>query len=179
MCGSPQYTLADIRRAEHIEDFAEMRDRFEFVNWRSYFRHGSLEVRILHGSLNQTEICNWIRLHALFIDAVKDKTYRQLNRLFGTKITTYWTGLCQIIPSELTEYWQSRNNMLTQIEQVCEDVLEPTPEVLEIPADVVNAVANQLRHTWAGIPNSIAGLEFINDAINYYASRSADSEQQR
>ena len=116
MCGSPQYTLADIRRAEHIEDFAEMRDRFEFVNWRAYFRHGTVEVRFLHGTLDQDEICNWVKLHALFIDAVKDKTYRQLNRLFGTKTSTYWTGLCQIIPPALIEYWQGRNNRLVHYE---------------------------------------------------------------
>lgn len=179
MCGSPQYTLADIRRAEHIEDFAEMRDRFEFVNWRSYFRHNTVEVRFLHGSLDPTEICNWVKLHALFIDAVKDKTYRQLNRLFGTKVITYWAGLCQIIPGALTEYWQSQNNRLVQVERACEEVDRPAPEVVEIPAEVASELAAQMHPSGSIWNHSGASLSMLAEDVEWDALWAAYVEQHR
>ncbi len=107
MCGSPQYSAADIRAAEHAEDFAESRDRFEFVNWRAYLAHGSIEVRIHQGSLNSREICNWIALHVRFVDAVKGLTFDEIDNVLGRITRTNWRGLVEIIDdTNLLDYWR-------------------------------------------------------------------------
>jgi hypothetical protein len=107
MCGSPQYSPADVRAAEHFEDFAESRDRFEFVNWRSFLRHGSIEVRIYRGSLNAREVCNWVALHARFIDAVKDLTFDEIDNVLGGITRKNWRGLVELVGDpKLLDYWR-------------------------------------------------------------------------
>jgi hypothetical protein len=109
MCGSPQYNAADIRDIEHIEDFVESRDRFEFVNWRSYLRHGSIEIRMYRGSLRGREICNWVALHARFVDAVKDMTFDEIDEAIGAITRKNWIGLVNLIGDpDLLDYWRRK-----------------------------------------------------------------------
>jgi len=67
MCGRPQWTLGDLMGAGDIEDFAEARDRFEFVNWRSLLKYGTIEIRCLKGTLDVELITAWLRWHCKFI----------------------------------------------------------------------------------------------------------------
>jgi hypothetical protein len=118
MCGSPQYSCMDIRTFEHIEDFAEERDRFEYVNWRAFIRYGSFEIRLYHGTLNAREICNWVALHARFMDAVKGMTFEELDAKLGAITRTSWRCLCDLIGDpDLLDYWrrkaQRQGNTLT------------------------------------------------------------------
>jgi hypothetical protein len=111
MCGSPQYTCDDIRAAEHINDFVEPRDRFEFLNWRSYLCHESIEIRIYRGTLVAKEICNWVILHLHFVDAVKNMTFDELDKCFGSITRNNWKGLVKIINyPRLLDYWRKRAN---------------------------------------------------------------------
>jgi hypothetical protein len=106
MCGTPQYSGADVRASEHFEDFAEARDRFEFVNWRAYLCHGSIEVRLYGASIDAEEICGWVSIHARFIDAVKDLSYDDIDEMFGTSAESCWRGLVGIIDHvDLLLYW--------------------------------------------------------------------------
>ena len=138
MCGSPQYSCEDIRTYEHIEDFAENRDRFEFVNWRAYIRHGSFEVRLYQGSLNAREMCNWISLHARFMDAVKGMTYDELDEKLGGNIRTSWPALCDLIgDANLLDYWRRKaDNAGTELRK-CWDADEVTeePEPVDEPGE--------------------------------------------
>ena len=107
MCGSPQYDGSDIREAEHIEDFVEGRDRFEYINWRSYLRHGSIEIRAYRGTLATREICNWVALHTRFVDAVKDLTYTEIDVALGAITRKNWVGLVNLIGDpNLLDYWR-------------------------------------------------------------------------
>jgi len=134
MCGSPQYSCADIRTFEHIEDFAELRDRFEYVNWRAYIRHNSFEVRLYHGTLNSREICNWIALHARFMDAVKGMTFEELDEKLGAIARTNWRCLCDLIGDpDLLDYWRRKarrqgNILIAHWEESGEPEPEPEPE---------------------------------------------------
>lgn len=47
---------------------SETRDRYEWLNLRAYSRHSTFEVRLHHASLNEKEICNWIKAHTRFVD---------------------------------------------------------------------------------------------------------------
>lgn len=107
MCGSPQYVPRDVRGAEHVEDFIESRDRFEFVNWRSYLRYGSIEIRLYRGTLQAREICNWVALHTRFVDAVKDMTFDEIDDGIGAITRTNWRGLVELIGDpNLLDYWR-------------------------------------------------------------------------
>jgi hypothetical protein len=151
MCGSPQYTCADIRTYEHIEDFAEVRDRFEFVNWRAYIRHGSFEVRLYPGTLNAREICNWIALHARFMDAVKGMSYSEIDRKIGAQVRTNWRGLCSVIDdTDLLDYWRRKARTHgTDLPALWEHgtdlpaLWEPREEPREEPSDPVEWYVSQ------------------------------------
>lgn len=113
MCGSPQYRSIDVRNSEHFEDFVEARDRFEFLNWRSYLKHGSVEIRLYKGTLNSREICNWIAIHTRFIDAVKDLTYAEIDEKLGATTKRNWRGLNEIISDvKLLDYWRRKASRL-------------------------------------------------------------------
>ena len=117
MCGAPQYSCADVKAAEHFEDLAETSDRFEFLNLRAYICHGSIEIRLYHGSLNAREICNWVAIHTRFIDAVKDMSFDDIDAAFGHTVATVWRGIVNVIGDpKLLDYWlrkaAQRNNTL-------------------------------------------------------------------
>lgn len=80
MCGSPQWTLQDLMSVEDTEDFAEARDRFEFVNWRSLLKYGTIEIRCLQGTLDPTLIINWICWHLKFIRKVSSMSMDKLQK---------------------------------------------------------------------------------------------------
>ena len=127
MCGNPQYELSDIKAVEHFEDFAEARDRFEFVNWRAYLCHGSIEIRIYQGSLDACEICNWVSIHARFIDAVKGMTYDEIDDAFGCQARTNWKGLVNHTGEpRLLTYWRDRANRRSTVAPLPALWLEPT-----------------------------------------------------
>ncbi len=144
MCGSPQYTAVDIRGAEHIEDFVESRDRFEFINWRAYLAHGSIEVRLYKGSLNAREICNWVALHTRFIDIVKDLTFDEVDDKLGSISRTNWRGLVSIIEdTNLLDYWRRiagrQGNTLPALWDGESDNTDATPlpdESVEVEAEI-------------------------------------------
>ncbi len=107
MCGQPQYTCSDITGAEHFEDLAEASDRFEFINLRAYLCHGSIEIRLYPGTLCAQEICNWVAIHAQFIDAVKNMTFEDINSKFCNTVAASWKGLCELIDDpDLLDYWR-------------------------------------------------------------------------
>lgn len=80
MCGPPQWSLADLMEAGDIEDFAEARDRFEFVNWRSLLKYGTIEIRCLKGTLDSALIAQWTRWHCLFIKKCASMSMTQLQK---------------------------------------------------------------------------------------------------
>ena len=105
MCGSPDYTLLDIKTNDNFDYFVGKRDRFEFVNWRAYLVHGSFEVRLYQGTLDAEEICNWVIMHARFIDAVSKMCLDEIDDLFSSN---KFEALVKTIGPELAEYWATR-----------------------------------------------------------------------
>ena len=156
MCGSPQYTTRDIRCIEHFEDFSEARDRFEFVNYRAYICHGSIEIRLYQGSLAAREICNWVALHARFIDAVKDLSYDKLDETFGAITRKNWAGIVALIEdTDLLDYWRRRakrqGNMLPAIWNDENNIRSEAESEAESEAgNEAESVRNGLWRRWPG-----------------------------
>jgi len=111
MCSAPKYPRSVILGIENQEDFdyfASERDRFEFVNWRAYILHGTVELRILHGTLDSEEVCNWIKAHTKFLEFVKDKTCDDLNALFGGSFNALKLKMADILGLELAHYYETK-----------------------------------------------------------------------
>jgi hypothetical protein len=111
MCAGPNYSIEDILDIHSAEDwdyFVAQRDRFEFVNWRAYLVHGTIEVRMHDASLNAEEICNWVKCHARFIDFVSSCSRNDIKDLFSCGIEQQFKVLSDIVGNELSEYYAER-----------------------------------------------------------------------
>ena len=107
-CGSPDYNCEDIVN-EDWDYFVGKRDRFEYVNWRSYLVHGSVEVRLYQGTLDAAEICNWVKLHARFIDFIRNLSFRQIDEMFRGDMYAQYAALTNIVGNELGDYWAEKS----------------------------------------------------------------------
>jgi len=111
MCGVPGYGLSNIKQINGEEDwdyFVGGRDRFEFVNWRAYFVHGTMEVRLHDASLATRDILNWIKVHARFIDFVKDLSLDDLTEYFTGNLEKQFDAFSEIVGSKLTDFYAHR-----------------------------------------------------------------------
>jgi len=102
-CESPSYSSRQIASASSFTAFERNRSRYEFLNLRAYSSHKTYEIRGYQGTLNATEICNWVKVNLRFVEAVKDKPLnelcemfaprkakRELRRIFGTTLSNYY-----------------------------------------------------------------------------------------
>ena len=103
MCGGPQWTLADLMMAGDIEDFAEARDRFEFVNWRSLLKYGTIEIRCLKGTLSVELISAWIQWHCKFIKKVAGMSMGKLQRQMSENATRFCTDVAPDLVDDLND----------------------------------------------------------------------------
>jgi|WetSurMetagenome_2_1015567.scaffolds.fasta_scaffold01858_18 hypothetical protein len=109
-CGSPDYSLDDIQTINSMSDweyFVGARDRFEFVNWRAYLVHGSCELRSHDASLNSAIICDWIKLHARFIDKVSPMSLTEIDNLFQGRVSNQFDSLTPLIGEALADVYAS------------------------------------------------------------------------
>jgi hypothetical protein len=108
-CGSPEYDSRYVI-LEDWDYFVGKCDRFEYVNWRAYLVHGSMEIRLYQGTLNATEICNWVLIHSLFIESVKSMTFDSIKELFAWGICGQFEALeASINNNELSDYWAAKS----------------------------------------------------------------------
>ena len=103
-CHAPDSTLAEIREIDDIDEYCYDSDRYEFVNCLAYATHGTFEIRGYQGTLNAVVICNWIRAHLRFVDAVQDKSLDELDELFG-KPRRALQNLRRIIGATLSRFY--------------------------------------------------------------------------
>ncbi len=107
-CGSPDYDLSTLREVKNAADwdyFVGARDRFEFVNWRAYLVHGSLEVRTHAATLDGNDVCNWIKLHARFIDNVSAASIEDIDKMFQGGAENQFATLSNLVGEELSDIY--------------------------------------------------------------------------
>jgi len=107
-CGEPEYEPEDIWQTEDFRQFARSCSRYEFVNLRALHDHTTYELRGYQGTLDAKEICNWIKAHLLFVDAVQDlskddldkkfagsrgRAKRNMRKIFGPVLSRYYSKL--------------------------------------------------------------------------------------
>lgn len=67
----PERVFEDIRCTSHYYDFAEMQDRYAWINAASYCRHRTLENRLHHATWDFAEVSAWTILNLRFVEACK------------------------------------------------------------------------------------------------------------
>jgi hypothetical protein len=85
-CCPSQSGFQDLRHVARLSDQAikewlARQPRYEWLNLYAYSCHNTFEIRLFNGTLNKTKIINWIRAHCLFMDAVKDLTFDEIDEL--------------------------------------------------------------------------------------------------
>ncbi len=105
----PRYTARDVERFSAMrrgfEGFANNQDRYDYVNLTAYCDHSTFEVRLLEGTLNPLDICNWITLHCRFIDCVRDLSYPELRDQFDRPANMQFRALTTLIKDAALIDW--------------------------------------------------------------------------
>ncbi len=126
MCGKPSYPQSDITNInindlEGWEYFVAERDRFDAINWRAFLVHGTIELRLMDGTLSGELICNWIKAHVRFIDFVTKHTIDELDLLLDGDFYYQFTAITEIIGIDLANYYahlaSSHNNIIRHNEE--------------------------------------------------------------
>lgn len=67
------------------DDKPRARDRYVWLNWASFDRHSTVEVRSHEGTCDGRAVINWVKAHTKFVDYVKGMTCGQVTRVFGNE----------------------------------------------------------------------------------------------
>jgi hypothetical protein len=107
-CGRVDYAdteVIGINSAKDWDYFVGERDRFEFINWRAYLVHGSMEIRLHDASLDAPAINNWVMIHARFIDHVKELSLAEIREKFAGDTDCQMEAMRDIIGNDVWEYY--------------------------------------------------------------------------
>ncbi len=130
MCGRPRYSKSEIEKIptedyEGWEYFVAERDRFDAINWRAFLVHGTIELRLLNGTLDSELICNWIKAHTRFIDFVTKQSIDDLYLFFCGDDYYQFTALTEIIGTKLANYYSDLASGFSNSVRPNEACLEP------------------------------------------------------
>jgi hypothetical protein len=74
----------------------------------AYDDHRTFEVRLLDGTIHADTICNWVALHARFIDRVHNMSFAEIREL-GTTRSKLFKSLVKLIDdAPLTDWLAQR-----------------------------------------------------------------------
>ncbi len=112
MCGAPRCSIEDILEIntddyEGWDIFVSKQDRFEFLNWRAFIVHGTVEFRGLEGTLDGDLICNWVKAHVKFIEYVSKKSLEDIELMFTGVFLRKFSAFAEIVGSGLASYYVS------------------------------------------------------------------------
>lgn len=118
-CHLPAWYSCDLRAyAASLSDDAILEDilhgleldRYELVNFTSYWNHTTFEVRMLEGTVDPDTICKWITIQCRFIDAVRDMSFDEIDEIFGSCYENDLKSLAILIgDSDLIDWLDARN----------------------------------------------------------------------
>jgi hypothetical protein len=79
-------------------------DRYYAFNVQSWFSHGTVEIRLHHGTVNRDKVVNWALLWCSFFDWCKVATLKDIERFCSLDP---WAALLSVAPSEEVRAWMS------------------------------------------------------------------------
>jgi len=104
--------LTRIKAIKKFTEFAQNQTRYEWANFAAYAKFKTFEIRLHQGSLDATEICNWLRIHTIFMDWATSMSFTKVkNRLLHLDTNArfeFIMDLCeQAGQSDLVNYYQA------------------------------------------------------------------------
>lgn len=64
-------------------DHPNVPERYIWVNWRSFQRFKTVEIRSHEPTFDSLAVVNWVKAHTRFIDCVREMSVGQVTRVFG------------------------------------------------------------------------------------------------
>ena len=107
-CETPHYDSTFVRACRDFDDTFVDASRYKFINWRAYRDHGTLEIRGHHGTVKTLDVVNWVKAHLRFVDFVKDKSFDELNDLFGKGLPRARRNFRKIIGQQLSRFYSKK-----------------------------------------------------------------------
>jgi hypothetical protein len=108
-CGYPSYTCYDVRsgseRGDEFRSFCGDYDRYDYVNLGAYYTFKTLEVRLLEGTVDAKTICNWIAIHARFMDYVRNHSFDDLDLILSGDRRHVLSALADIVGDDDLMAW--------------------------------------------------------------------------
>jgi hypothetical protein len=102
-CHAPGYTMQDIRRdyacgsGANFKEFSHNYDRYDYVNLSAYSHHNTFEIRLLEGTVDAETICNWVSIHARFMDYVRDISFDDLDLFLAGQPRHVFSTVAKIV----------------------------------------------------------------------------------
>ena len=98
-CHSSTVQPPEIKSISDFGRFSRNSGRYEWINCAAYYQHSTFEVRLHEGTIDSQTICNWLRIHAIFVDWATSKTVEDVERklcgLHPARQFDFIAGLCQ------------------------------------------------------------------------------------
>lgn len=80
---APSWTRQSIMDGDDYPDVE--RTRYVWLNWRSFSRHSTVEIRSHEPTTDATVVVNWTKAHTLFVDYMLNLSVGQVTRRLGNK----------------------------------------------------------------------------------------------
>jgi hypothetical protein len=84
------------------------KSRYYFINWASFRKFGTVEIRGHEGTNDSTAIGNWITAHTRFVDYVKDIPLADLDKMFSETPWNDYPTIAGIIGSDICDYYAKK-----------------------------------------------------------------------
>ena len=99
--------------------FCGMYSRYTWLNVAAYNQHGTLEIRNHSATLSADKVCNWVKVHLRFIDAVSTMRLADIKSMFSGDVASQFRAVCVLWQSaELSDYYYNRASELgTELRQ--------------------------------------------------------------
>lgn len=62
-------------------------DRYTWCNILAFDTHGTIEIRLHHGTIGKADVTAWIKAHLRFVEIVRSMTLDQIDAMFSGKAT--------------------------------------------------------------------------------------------
>lgn len=112
-CRDNQCDMSDILSTTSFDRFSDSQSRYEWCNFAAYGKFRTFEIRLHHGTLDKKAICNWVRVHAIFMDWAQSRTPQEVKRTLWcidvAEQFEFIMGLCVMAGAgDLVEYYTDK-----------------------------------------------------------------------
>lgn len=108
-CGPNDTDLGELYQIDNFYAWSGRQGRYYWINFAAYYAHRTFEVRSHQGTCNEKEICNWIRIHAIFMDWASKAGWAKVRNTLLTADTAGRTAfILGLLDDDLALYYRDK-----------------------------------------------------------------------